>query len=127
MVIKLVAKSTQKTSRGRQYVGKCEKLEMATFSCSNHAHKSCTTCTICINETEASHSIQGTEDWFPTFKDCFNYLAESRAGTVVRALAFRQCGRGFEYMYRTQRYTWIEFVVGSRSCSAGKLTLQIPV
>ena len=42
----------------------------------------------------------------------------SRDGAVVRALASHRCGpAGFDS--RTQRHMWVEFVVGSRSCSEG--------
>ena len=41
--------------------------------------------------------------------------ALSRDGTVVRALAFHQCGPGFDS--RSRCHMWVEFVVGSRPCS----------
>ena len=39
----------------------------------------------------------------------------SRDVAVVRALASHQCDPGFDS--RTRRHMWVEFVVGSRSCS----------
>ena len=40
----------------------------------------------------------------------------SRGGAVVRALASHQCGPG---SIPARYHMWVEFVVGSRPCSAG--------
>ena len=62
------------------------------------------------------------------------YVKGSRNGAVVRALAFHQCDPG-SIPGLACHHLWVEFVIGSHSCSEGspvflppqKPTLQIPI